>query len=87
MTDAERLEKWYKEQNFLPGVKSIFKNVYDNYYVQDHEEPVFHGIPAVYKVVGDNFIYVHGKEKEHVLWVYAGSPEPVKPEEALDFLK
>ena len=59
MTDAERLEKWYEEQNFLPGVKSIFKNVYDNYYVQDHEEPVFHGIPAVYKVVGDNFIYVH----------------------------
>lgn len=54
MTDAERLEKWYEEQNFLPGVKSIFKNVYDNYYVQDHEEPVFHGIPAVYKVVGDN---------------------------------
>lgn len=28
MTDAERLEKWYEEQNFLPGVKSIFKNVY-----------------------------------------------------------
>lgn len=35
MTDAERLEKWYAEQNFLPGVKSIFKNVYGNYYVQD----------------------------------------------------
>ena len=25
MTDAERLEKWYAEQNFLPGVKSIFR--------------------------------------------------------------
>ena len=24
MTDAERLEKWYAEQNFIPGVKSIF---------------------------------------------------------------
>lgn len=58
MTDAERLEKWYEEQNFLPGVKSIFKNVYDNYYVQDH-----------------------------VLWVYAGSPEPVKPEDVPDFLR
>lgn len=23
MTDAERLEKWYAEQNFIPGVKSI----------------------------------------------------------------
>ncbi len=25
MTDAERLEKWYAEQNFIPGVKSIFQ--------------------------------------------------------------
>lgn len=25
MTDAERLEKWYAEQNFLPGVKSILR--------------------------------------------------------------
>lgn len=63
MTDAERLEKQYEEQNFLPGVKSIFKNVYDNYYVQDHEEPVFHGIPAVYMVVGDNFNMFTEKKK------------------------
>lgn len=87
MTDAERLEKWYEAQSFLPGVKSVFKNAYDNYYVQDHEEPVFHGIPAVYKVEGENFIFVTGKEKEHVLWVYEGSPEPVKPEDVLEFLK
>ena len=87
MTDAERLEKWYAEQNLLPWVKSIFKNVYGNYYVQDYEQPVFYGIPAVYKVKGDNFVFVIGKEKEHVLWVYAGSPEPVKPEDVPDFLR
>lgn len=87
MTDAERLEKWYEAQGFLPGVKSVFKNVYDNYYVQDHEEPVFYGRPEVYKVVGDDFIFVHGDEYEHVLWVYAGSPEPVKPEDVPEFLK
>lgn len=87
MTDAERLEKWYAEQNLLPGIKSIFKNVYGNYYVQDYEQPVFYGIPAVYKVKGDNFVFVIGKGKEHVLWVYAGSPEPVKPEDVPDFLR
>lgn len=87
MTDAERLEKWYAEQNLLPGIKSIFKNDYGNYYVQDYEQPVFYGIPAVYKVKGDNFVFVIGKEKEHVLWVYAGSPEPVNPEDVPDFLK
>lgn len=63
MTDAERLEKWYAEQNLLPGIKSIFKNVYGNYYVQDHEEPVLYGIPDVYRVEGDNFIFVTGKKK------------------------
>lgn len=87
MTDAERLEKWYAEQNFLPGVKSVFKNVCGNYYVQDHEEPLLYGIPDVYKVEGDNFIFVTGKEKDHILWVYAGSPEPIKPEDVPEFLK
>ena len=42
---------------------------------------------SVYKVDGDNFIFVTGKEKDHVLWVYAGSPEPIKPEDVPEFLK
>ena len=42
----------------IPGVKSIFKNVYGNYYVQDHEKPALYGVPDVYKVEGDNFIFV-----------------------------
>lgn len=33
------------------------------------------------------FIFVTGKEKDHVLWVYAGSPEPIKPEDVPEFLK
>ena len=87
MTDAERLEKWYEEQNLQSDVKSIFKHVYDNYYVQAHEEPVLYGIPDVYKIEGDNFIFVYGEEKERVLWVYAGSPEPINPDDVPEFLK
>lgn len=87
MTDAERLEKWYNEQGILPDIKCHFKNVYDNYYIRCFDELLLLGIPAIYKVEGDNFVFVHGEEKEHVLWVYAGSPEPINPDDVPEFLK
>ena len=55
--------------------------------LQELEEPMFLGRPPIYKVEEDDFIFVQGDEYEHVLWVYAGSPEPVKPEDVPEFLK
>ncbi len=87
MTDAERLEEWYRKQGILQGVEFHFANIYDNYYMLYTVEAKLYGRPIIYKVDGNNFIYVHGDEYEHALWVHAGSPEPIKPEDVPEFLK
>lgn len=87
MTDAEKLEEWYRKNGILKGVEFYFANIYDDYYIQELEEPMFLGRPPIYKVEEDDFIFVQGDEYEHVLWVYEGSPERSKPEDVPDFLK
>ena len=87
MTDEERLEKWYRKQGILQGVEFHFANIYDNYYMLYTVEAKLYGRPIIYKVDGNHFIYVHGDEYEHALWVHAGFPEPIKPEDVPEFLK
>ena len=48
---------------------------------------MFLGRPPIYKVEEDDFIFVQGDEYEHVLWVYEGSPEQIKPEDVPEFLR
>ena len=85
MTDAEKLEEWYKANGVVKGIEFHFANIYDNYYIQVLEEPMFLGKPPIYKVEGGGFKFIQGAEYEHVLWVYEGSPEP--PEDVPEFLK
>lgn len=40
MTDAERLEKWYRKNGILKGIEFHFANIYDDYYIQELEEPM-----------------------------------------------
>lgn len=87
MTDAEKLEEWYRKNGILKGIEFHVANIYDDYYIQELEEPMFLGRPPIYKVEEDDFIFVQGDEYEHVLWVYEGSPEQIKPEDVPDFLK
>ena len=35
MTDAERLEKWYRKNGILKGIEFHFANIYDDYYIQE----------------------------------------------------
>lgn len=87
MTDAERLEEWYKKQGILQGVEFHFTNIYENYYMLYTVEPKLYGRPIIYKVDGNNFIYVHGEEYKHAIWVHAGCLEPIKPEDVPEFLR
>ena len=50
-------------------------------------EPKLYGRPIIYKVDGNNFIYVHGEEYKHAIWVHAGCLEPIKPEDVPEFLR
>lgn len=43
MTDAEKLEEWYRKNGILKGIEFHFANIYDDYYIQELEEPMFWG--------------------------------------------
>ena len=43
MTDAERLEEWYRKQGILQGVEFHFTNIYENYYMLYTVEPKLYG--------------------------------------------